>query len=143
MVCIYCASPTHVTNSRLQKRPNQVWRRRQCTQCGSNFTTHEVVEYGSSIAVQYSPRQLMPFSRDLLFVSVFESCKHRSDALGDASALTLTIIGQLLPHVQDGVLERDTVVAVASAVLERFDKAAATMYGAYHPVSTIAKTKKR
>lgn len=138
MVCIYCGSPTQVTNSRLQKRVNQVWRRRLCTNCGSNFTTHEAAEYGSTIAVQYSQRQLKPFSRDLLFVSVFESCKHRPDALGDASALTQTIIGQLLPHVQEGILEREIIVTIALAVLERFDKAAATIYGAFHPLAPAA-----
>jgi transcriptional regulator NrdR family protein len=135
MVCIYCASPTQVTNSRLQKRVNQVWRRRQCSNCGSNFTTHEVVDFGSTIAVQYSIRKLRPFSRDILLVSVYESCKHRSDALSDASALTQTIIGQLLAHIQEGKLDRDVIAAVTTAVLERFDKAAATMYAAYHPIS--------
>jgi transcriptional regulator NrdR family protein len=133
MVCIYCSSPTQVTNSRLQKRLNQVWRRRHCTSCGSNFTTHEAVEYGSAIVVQYSPRLLKPFSRDLLFISVYESCKHRSDALADATALTQTIIGQLLPHVRKGIIDRDIIATVSATVLERFDKTAATMYGAFHP----------
>lgn len=135
MVCIYCASPTHVTNSRLQKRANQIWRRRVCNTCGSIITTHEVVDYGSSIVVQYSPKLLIPFSRDVLFVSIYESCKHRQDALSDANALTLTIIGLLLPHVRSGKLDRNDLVAVATSVLERFDTTAATMYTAYHPLS--------
>jgi transcriptional regulator NrdR family protein len=136
MVCLYCSSPTQVKNSRLQKRANQVWRRRQCIACGSNFTTHEIAEYGSTIMVKRSPRELNPFSRDLLFVSIFESCKHRKTALADASALTLTIIGELVKIVEDGSLERDTVVAIATTVLERFDAAAGTMYAAYHPLQT-------
>lgn len=133
MVCIYCGSATQVTNSRLQKRNNQVWRRRQCVQCGSNFTTHEVADLGSTVAVQYSSRKLAPFSRDILFVSILESCKHRPKAIEDANALTQTIIAQLLPYAQEGVLERDMIATVSGAVLERFDKAAATMYAAYHP----------
>jgi len=84
--------------------------------------------------VRRSPKELDPFSRDLLFVSIFESCKHRKTALDDASALALTIIGELIKIVEDGSLERDTIVAVAAAVLERFDAAAATMYAAYHPL---------
>ena len=84
--------------------------------------------------VRRSPKELDPFSRDLLFVSIFESCKHRKTALADASALTLTIIGELVKIVEDGILERDTIVAVGTAVLERFDAAAATMYAAYHPL---------
>ncbi|MGH3053799.1 MAG: hypothetical protein ACRDL7_02335, partial [Gaiellaceae bacterium] len=127
MVCIYCSSSTNVTNSRLQKRANQVWRRRHCTSCGANFTTHEVVDLGSAIAVQRSSKDIQPFSRDRLFTSVYDSLKHRRDALGDATALTLTIIGQLLPHVNNGRLDRDVIAAVTSAVLERFDMAASTV----------------
>lgn len=133
MVCIYCSSSTNVTNSRLQKRANQVWRRRQCTSCGANFTTHEVVDLGSAIAVEHSLKDIQPFSRDRLFTSVYDSLKHRPDALGDATALTLTIIGQLLPHVNKGRLDRDIITTVTNAVLERFDGAASTVYSAYHP----------
>jgi len=133
MVCIYCGSSTQVTNSRHQKRPNQVWRRRQCSVCGNNFTTHESVEFGGTIAVQYSPKDLRPFSRDELFASVYESFKHRTKAVDDASAVTQTIIGTLREHIVEGVLERDTIATVAYVILERFDKAAATMYAAYHP----------
>lgn len=135
MVCIYCSSSTNVTNSRLQKRVNQVWRRRQCASCGANFTTHEVVDLGSAIAVERSPKNIQPFSRDRLFTSVYDSLKHREDALSDATALTLTIISQLLPHVNNGRLDRDIITTVASAVLERFDKAASTVYSAYHSQS--------
>lgn len=135
MVCIYCGSQTSVTNSRLQKRANQVWRRRQCVSCGANFTTHEIVDLGSGIAVQRSAKEIKPFSRDRLFTSVYDSLRHREDALGDATALTLTIIGQLLPHVNDGRLERDVIATVTNAVLERFDMTASTIYSAYHPPS--------
>lgn len=133
MVCIYCSAPTHVTNSRLQKRANQTWRRRHCKACGSNFTTHEVADLGSTIVVaRGNTEQLQPFSRDLLFVSIYESTKHRPDALDDASALTQTIIAQLSALATNGKLDRDVIVAVSTAVLERFDKVAATMYAAYH-----------
>jgi transcriptional regulator NrdR family protein len=132
MVCIYCGSDTNVTNSRLQKRVNQVWRRRQCQRCGSNFTTHEVADLGSTIVVHSTAHDLQPFSRDLLFVSIYESLKHRNSALADATALTQTIIGELVHHATDGQLERDSLVAIAAAVLERFDKTASTMYAAYH-----------
>ena len=134
MVCIYCSSRTQVTNSRLQKRANQVWRRRLCLKCGSNFTTHEIPEYGSTVSVRYSSKELQPFSRDLLFVSIYESCKHRKSALEDAHALTQTIIAQLLQLTDDGLLDRDVITTIARTVLDRFDTAAGTMYAAYHPV---------
>ncbi|MEK7152819.1 MAG: hypothetical protein AAB834_02640 [Patescibacteria group bacterium] len=135
MVCTYCGSPTQVTNSRLQKRANQVWRRRQCTVCGNNFTTHEILEFGSTIAVRRSARELQPFSRDLLFTSVYESCKHRTEAVSDATAFTQTIIGALRDHLQEGVLDRNAIVTVTAGVLEHFDRSAATIYNAYHPAT--------
>ncbi|HEX9153457.1 MAG TPA: hypothetical protein VF809_01415 [Candidatus Saccharimonadales bacterium] len=121
-----------VTNSRLQRRANQVWRRRQCKTCRNNFTTHETVELSSSIAVRYGPKDLKSFVRDKLLISVFESCKHRPNAIEDASALTQTIIGILRGYLQDSVLERDALVTITTAVLERFDRSAATIYSAYH-----------
>jgi hypothetical protein len=51
----------------------------------------------------------------------------------DATALTPTVISQLLPHVTQGVLERDVIATITHAVLDRFDKAAGTVYAAYHP----------
>ncbi len=133
MVCIYCGSPTNVTNSRQQVRINQVWRRRRCTRCGSDFTTHEVADLGSTIVVERSDsKKLVPFSRDLLFVSVYQSLKHRATALEDASALAQTIIAQLSGIAPHGKLDRDSIVAIVAATLERFDKDAATMYAAYH-----------
>jgi transcriptional repressor NrdR len=135
MVCIYCHGDTRVTNSRLQKQANQVWRRRQCIECGNNFTTHEIADSRTAIIVRYSPKVLKPFSRDTLFISVYESCKHRAQAVSDASALTQTILAKLYDHLDDSVLERDTIAAVTLAVLGRFDSSAATMYSAYHPAS--------
>ena len=136
MVCIYCGSETKVTNSRLQKRDNQVWRRRQCLGCDNTFTTHEIADLGGSVVVRYSVKDLAPFARDILFVSIFESCKHRKQAAADASALTQTIISHLRPHIAEGLLERDIIAAVAAATLERFDSSAATIYRAYHPVAS-------
>jgi transcriptional regulator NrdR family protein len=124
-----------VTNSRLQRRANQIWRRRRCKTCRNDFTTHETVDLSSSVVVRHGPKDLRPFMRDKLLISVFESCKHRPNAIEDASALTQTIVGILRGYLQDSVLERDALVTIATAVLERFDRSAATIYSAYHPLS--------
>lgn len=134
MVCIYCASSTNVVNSRLQKKTNQVWRRRQCTTCSSIFTTHENVDLSTAIMVGDTEKSLKPFSRDKLFISIYDSLRHRKSALSDAEALTATIIAKLRSVLQDGTLTNDQLVAISKETLERFDKTAATVYGAYHPV---------
>jgi transcriptional regulator NrdR family protein len=133
MVCIYCGSSTQVTNSRPQKRLNQIWRRRRCTACGSIFTTHELLELSSGIVLEGGSGRLQPFSRDTLFVSIYECCKHRPGAVEDAAALTRTSLSFLQLQVTEGRLQREQVLTSVLTVLERFDKVAATMYKAYHP----------
>ena len=134
MVCIYCGSPTAVTNSRLQRQLNQVWRRRLCNACNSTFTTHEKVDLGGTVAIKRHAGQLTPFSRDNLFMSIYESCKHRPKAIADAGWLTQTAIAKLRHVISEGTLERDAIVSTVHTILEHFDKPAATVYAAYHPM---------
>lgn len=131
MVCIYCSGETKVTNSRLQKRSNSVWRRRQCLHCGATVTTNEHVALGSAVLVQGESNS-EPFSRDKLLISIFESCKHRNDALAAAPELTDTIITTLYPLISDGSIDKPHLLRTAAAALDRFDHAAAVHYRAYH-----------
>jgi transcriptional regulator NrdR family protein len=138
MVCIYCGSATQVINSRAQKRLNQVWRRRQCVVCGSVMTTHEATDLGATLRVAKNrdgkrAPALQPFDRDHLFVSIYESCRHRPEAITDAAALVQTVLAELRPKIQEGTVTRETLVEATKQVLERFDAVAATMYQAYHP----------
>lgn len=137
MVCIYCSSPTEVTNSRLQRRNNHVWRRRACSACGNTFTTIERPELSGLIMVDVSGngRKLTPFHRDQLFITIYESCKHRPDAIGAAGSLTQTVINMLLTEQQNGVVKRSQIVERTHQVLSRFDPTAATVYAAYHPTT--------
>ena len=132
MVCIYCKSPTRVSNSRLQRRANYIWRCRICLKCGNIFTTEERPELSGILMVKRSGK-LKSFNRDKLFLAVYESCRHRPGALSEASALTQTILNDLATKHQDGVVEAKTIIASASQTLGRFDKTAATFYAAYHP----------
>jgi len=93
MTCIYCAGKTQVINSRHQKRPNQVWRRRKCATCGNVWSTIEAVNYALALAVRQPAGNIEAFLREKLFISIYESCKHRPNALEDAEALTGTVIG--------------------------------------------------
>ena len=132
MVCIYCSAETKVTNSRHQKRLNQVWRRRKCLNCGAIFSTTEGANTSQALSV-LKKNGLEPFSRDTLFISVYDSLRHRKTVLDDATALTSTIISTLTPLATDAVIDRDVIATVTTTVLGRFDKPAASHYQAFHP----------
>ena len=132
MVCIYCGGPTHVTNSRSQKRSNATWRRRACTKCSAVCTTIEVIDLSTAIIVT-GPKPPCPFSRDKLFVSIYDSCKHRKDAQASATSLTDTIIKHLYPLIDNASVSSSTIRDVTLKTLGRFDTVAGVHYGAYHP----------
>jgi transcriptional repressor NrdR len=132
MVCVHCGEDTQVTNSRLQKKSNQVWRRRQCRRCGAVFTTEEAVQYDLIWLVEVKSGALKPFNRDKLFLSLYNSCQHRPGALEDATALTATIINKLSPSAVDARINSRTIARTAQVALNRFDKAASVHYQAFH-----------
>lgn len=132
MVCLQCGAKTHITNSRLQKRSNRVWRRRQCLSCRSTFTTEESPLYDKAWLVQATDSSVEPFFRDKLLLSLYSSLEHRQTALSDASSLTDTIIKKLQGHVQGGRIWAGTIVQTALVALNRFDKAASVYYQARH-----------
>lgn len=132
MVCIHCESKTQVINSRPQKRHNQVWRRRECTKCGTVFTTEETPLFEAVWAVTSKQGALHPFSRDKLFLSLYNSCQHRRTAVQDAAGLVDTIIKRLAAQSSGGLIDRHTIIQVAQVALNRFDVAASVHYEAFH-----------
>lgn len=131
MVCIYCKLSTEVVNSRPQKRLNRVWRRRHCTHCGAVFSTIEDAERSTSLVVRSNGR-FQPFVRDTLFVSIYESCKHRKTAVTDAGALTDTILSRLPEILTAGAVEKVHLAALTLEVLQKFDALASSHYAAFH-----------
>ncbi len=79
-----------------------------------------------------SKSPLTPFLRDKLLVSIYNSCRHRSDALQDAGALTDTVIGKLSEVADEGVIYPDKLSELVHAILLSFDQVAATHYKAFH-----------
>lgn len=133
MVCIYCGGSTQVVNSRPQKQLNQIWRRRQCNLCGAIFSTNEAPQLASSFMIRNKYGALEAFSRDKLLMSIHESCKHRSNAIEDSSAITLNIIGKLTGFSATGEILRSELVALVLVVLDSFDSTAANVYRGLHP----------
>jgi len=134
MLCIYCGGKTQVTNSRLQKRLNNTWRRRECTKCHSVFTTEEKAELSTGLTFSGSNGKIRPFSRDKLFVSIYEALKHRESPEDDATALTATVVALLTSGGAAPALKRVDIITAVLDVLRRFDEAAAVQYGAYHRI---------
>lgn len=132
MVCVYCGEETHVTNSRPQKKRNQIWRRRECLSCGAQFSTEERVNYDTVWLVLGADDVLRPFRRDKLFLSLYRACQHRKTVLSDAGGLTDTIIAKLQDEVTNGTLTRRSVIQVVEVSLNRFDAAASVAYRAFH-----------
>ena len=132
MVCLYCGAKTKVKNSRLQKKLNQVWRRRECLNCKAIFTTEEMIEHSNSWQVSKNAKSTAPFNRDMLFLSIYESCKHRKKAISDAASLTESVMTRLMAQSKNGNFDVATINQVVLVVLNRFDKAAAIHYQSYH-----------
>ena len=83
--------------------------------------------------VKSAQDKLSSFSRDKLFLTIADSCKHRSDYIEDAAALTQIIINESIKKSSGGLIDRDALVDCSAKVLSRFDKTAATIYTAFHP----------
>ena len=131
MKCIYCGGDTKVNNSRLKKRSNTIWRRRKCLQCGNVISTIESINYESTLRVKLTDGKLVVFDPDILMISVYESVKHRSNPIKDASELTRTITNKILDKSQP-VIEIEDISETTIATLKNFDTVASVHYSAFH-----------
>jgi transcriptional repressor NrdR len=132
MVCIYCSGSTQVTNSRPQRRTNGIWRRRQCADCGATFTTLEQTDLNASLRVEGADsKQLSPFSRPTLYVSIYECLRHIPEPAQAADELANTVVQALL-NTKSAVLSPKTIAEKTHTVLSRFNKLAGDQYAAMH-----------
>lgn len=131
MVCIYCGNDTQVTNSRHQKRNNQVWRRRKCTVCQAVFTSLEVADLTSGLRVEQNG-SLRPFLTDYLFTEVLFAMQDRKNLYIDAREVTNTVIQQLLQSPSSPIFTPQEISRHTAEVLKRFDNRAWHRYAAEH-----------
>ncbi len=134
MVCPFDGSDTRVYNSRPSKKYPEVWRRRECKQCGSVWTTREYIDLSTSHRVLTRHKRLQAFSRDKLLLSIIEALKHREQALQEAIELTDTIIKNLL-RLSEATIPSYAIKSETIIVLERFDTTAARVYESLHASS--------
>jgi len=134
MVCIKCGSRTKVVNSRLQKRSNQIWRRRLCNNCSFIFTSEEFIDFSTVWRVKEdSATNYAYFYRDKLYLSIYKSLKHRNDAFLDATELCHLVMRLLEKLATNGILTDKDIALTIASVFDNFDKAASSHYRAYHP----------
>lgn len=130
MFCVYCNNAdTRVTNSRPSKKYPEVWRRRQCKNCQSIWTTREYIDLSLSHQVRTRHKRLQAFSRDVLFLSIKDSLSHRETALSDATALTDTVLARVLAQ-KEAIVETSFIINITTEVLYRFDRTASAVYSA-------------
>ncbi len=134
MVCLYCHGETAVKNSRLQKRQNRTWRRRQCQACNATLTTIETYDFATALVVKRPDGTSAPFNRDKLFVSILTSLGHRNNAMIEARHLTDTVMTRILKTSQKATVQTTDLIANTQKVLGAFDIAASTHYSAYHRI---------
>jgi transcriptional repressor NrdR len=132
MKCIYCGNETRVTNSRLQKRNNQVWRRRQCEACRAVFTTHESIDLSQALLVDPGGSQ-EPFLPDILFTDLLQAMRDRKDKYIAAREVTFTVIQKLLKQPEKPLFPIKLISKTTADVLKSFDKRAHLRYIAEHP----------
>ena len=132
MRCLYCGTDTEVTNSRLQRRSNNVWRRRQCKACRAIFTTHESIDLSSTLLVAKNGRN-EPFKNDLLFTELLLALQDRKNCYGDAREATHTIIQKLLKLPDKPLFDTSQISRVAGDVLAKLDRQAYLRYVSEHP----------
>ncbi len=133
MKCIYCGSALSVSNSRLQKKANNVWRRRNCGDCGAVFTTTEQIDLSKSL-IYKSKTGFRPFSEAKLLGSIKETFRHRGNPHEDARSLTDTVIARVIDQIKGPQVTRHQIISTTLTALNRFDKVASAQYGALHPL---------
>jgi transcriptional repressor NrdR len=134
MECYICHNQTKVSNSRKQRKRNQVWRRRVCVNCDYIFTTVEKVDLEHSLVVEYINGEISNFIREELLISINKGLKHRKNHLNDSISLTDTIISKLLVNNSKPLVTRNDIINTSLSVLKNFDNLAYTSYTAYHPL---------
>ncbi|MFI5275574.1 MAG: hypothetical protein ACHQT5_01990 [Candidatus Saccharimonadales bacterium] len=122
-----------MTNSRLQKQSNHVWRRRQCLSCGAVFTSIESVDYPKSFALEMPNKALRPFVKERLLLSIIKCCEHRKNSLDDAIALTNTTTAKVMHSGTQSVITAHELTKIVHNTLSKFDTVSAMQYAALHP----------
>ena len=130
MICIKCGHrKTAITNSRYFATKHQTWRRRQCTQCGTIFTTYE------SLSLDQLTVEGEPFQEVRLLLSISRSLEHHTGQRAvTTQELTHTVIDKLITHITStsGELQKAVIAEITYTTLKHYDRLASVQYAARH-----------
>jgi transcriptional repressor NrdR len=132
MFCINCFHKnTAVINSRPHKKQPLVWRRRQCSECGTTFTTHERPSLTDNKPVVLPSGKTDTFNLGRLIISIARAFTHAPEQ-GKQSSLGLAQTIEDILSTEQTVITPEDIEVTAHTVLKRFDELAALQYAAQH-----------
>ena len=136
MKCIYCNyKDTSVKNSRLLKPSNMVWRRRECENCNTVFTTHERVEIGNFFVIKRNFTKKR-FVYEKMFSSILLAVldgKHVDvgDAVMAVKNICEDIIQTSIQENKSKIISTKEIIIRVYKQLEKENKMWALRYGFY------------
>jgi transcriptional regulator NrdR family protein len=95
------------------------------------FTTRERVDMPVSFRFETAFGTLEPFSEDRIYLDVYESLRHRADAVSEARAITHTIIASIQARKRL-LISREDLLTIASKVIQRYDRSAYVRFVSMH-----------
>ena len=127
MRCPECdATENRVVDTRPSRGGRAVRRRRECSVCGTRFTTYEYIEERTAQVLKRSGA-VEDFDRDKLLASVKVACAKRPVSLSDMEALVEAIEDELsrtatveIPSVQLGALVMERLRPLDRVAYVRF-----------------------
>jgi len=78
-------------------------------------------------------KNLRPFIKERLLLSILKCCEHRKHSLEDAIALTDTAIAKVMRSGTQSVIAAHQLTKVVHDTLRNFDNVSAVQYAALHP----------
>ncbi len=104
MQCPYCGSKdTRVLETRVSKTGHAIKRRRECLNCKSRLTTHEVLELEYPMIFKKDGRRER-FSKDKLLSGIMAACQKRPIAQSQIEAVVDSISNKLLQRGEKEIL---------------------------------------
>jgi transcriptional repressor NrdR len=130
MFCINCFhSKTNVINSRPHKKHPDIWRRRQCPNCGTTFSTKESVDLNLSVIKPSSPP--VAYSKAILTISILQTITSAGLPPNDAYWLSESVEERII----DSRANFKDKSKLASSLIKQL---AYQVLSAYHPAAGLA-----